>query len=236
MRIAEGCLALLMAIRLVVFDIAGTTLKDDHDVTKVFKNSLSKFGYEVPEEQIDPLMGYEKNLAIKRIIEQSQGKEAEQKLVSAVHQEFVSGMIKFYEEEELQVLPNVHETFAALRKEGVKIGINTGFSRDIAQTIIDRLGWEKNEMIDILVASDEVQKGRPEPFMIQSMMRQLRITDPQEIAKVGDTEVDIREGQNARCRYVIGVTTGIFSREELAEYNPTHIVDDVAETLPIVFA
>ena len=65
-------------------------------------------------------------------------------------------------------------------------------------------------------------------------MNEAGITDPQEVAKVGDTEVDVREGQNVGCKYVIGVTTGIFTREELEEYNPTHIIDNIAEVLDII--
>ena len=44
----------------------------------------------------------------------------------------------------------------------------------------------------------------------------------------------VREGQNAGCRYVIGVTTGIFTRAELEEYHPTHIIDDIADIIRII--
>jgi phosphoglycolate phosphatase-like HAD superfamily hydrolase len=84
------------------------------------------------------------------------------------------------------------------------------------------------------VGSDEVELGRPYPYMIQKMMLEGGITDPLEVAKVGDTEVDVREGQNTGCRYVIGVTTGIFTREELEAYHPTHIIDDIAQVIDII--
>ncbi len=70
--------------------------------------------------------------------------------------------------------------------------------------------------------------------MIQKMMLDGGIERPAEVAKVGDTEVDVREGQNAGCKYVIGVTTGVFTREELEAYNPTHIIDDIAQVIDIV--
>ena len=70
--------------------------------------------------------------------------------------------------------------------------------------------------------------------MIQKMMLEGGIEKPENVAKVGDTEVDVREGQNAGCRYVIGVTTGTFSRTELEQYNPTHIIDDIAQVLEII--
>lgn len=226
-----------MSIKLVVFDIAGTTVKDDHDVSKAFQAALKKSHYEVPLELINPLMGYEKNLAIKQILRLHEHNDAKitPELVSRIHQEFVKQMISHYEVAPgIEPLPNVEETFAKLHEQGVQVGINTGFSRDIADTIVHRLQWLEKGLIDHVIGSDEVELGRPHPFMIQKMMIDAGVERPREVAKVGDTEVDVREGQNAGCKYVIGVTTGIFTRQELEAYNPTHIIDDIAELLEII--
>lgn len=65
-------------------------------------------------------------------------------------------------------------------------------------------------------------------------MKAGNITDPLEAAKVGDTGADVREGQNAGCKYVIGVTTGAFTREQLELSNPTHIIDNIAQVIDII--
>lgn len=226
-----------MAIKLVVFDIAGTTVKDDHEVSKAFQAALKKYNYKVELDKINPLMGYEKTLAIKQMLQlhEADADKITTELVSDIHKEFVYQMISFYQHEPgIEPLPNVEETFATLRSMGVQVGINTGFSRDIADTIINRLQWHEKELIDHVVGSDEVELGRPHPYMIQKMMQDGDITNPLEVAKVGDTEVDVREGQNAGCKYVIGVTTGIFTRTELESYNPTHIIDDIAQVIDII--
>jgi len=226
-----------MAIKLVVFDIAGTTVKDDQDVTKAFQAALRKFNYEVPLELIDPLMGYEKTLAIRQILRLHEHNDAKitSELVIKVHQEFVQQMIDHYHESAgIVSLPNVEETFARLHNQGVKVGINTGFSRDIADTIVNRLQWNEKGLIDYVVGSDEVELGRPYPYMIQKMMLEAGIENAKEVVKIGDTEVDVREGQNAGCKFVIGVTTGTFTREELKKYNPTHIIDDIAAVIDII--
>lgn len=226
-----------MPIKLVVFDIAGTTVKDDHNVSKAFKAALEKYNYDVPLELINPLMGYEKNQAITQMLRLHEKDEAKitVELVNDIHREFVKQMIHFYQfEPGIEPLPNVEETFAALHNAGVLVGVNTGFSRDIAETIVTRLQWREKGLIDYLIGSDEVKLGRPHPFMIQKIMQDAGITDAQEVAKVGDTEVDVREGQNVGCKYVIGVTTGIFTRAELEEYHPTDIVDNIADVLDII--
>jgi phosphonatase-like hydrolase len=226
-----------MTIKLVVFDIAGTTVKDDHEVSKAFQAALKKYNYHVELDKINPLMGYEKNLAIRQMLQlhETDSDKITTELVGNIHKEFVLQMIHFYKYEPgIDPLPNVEETFATLRSNGVQVGINTGFSRDIADTIVTRLQWHEKGLIDHVVGSDEVELGRPHPYMIQKMMQDGGITDPLQVAKVGDTEVDVREGQNAGCKYVIGVTTGIFTRAELETYNPTHIIDDIAQVIEII--
>ena len=227
----------IMSIKLVVFDIAGTTVKDEHNVSRAFKAALAKYNYDVPLELIDPLMGYEKNEAITQMLHLNEPDSSKitPELVNDIHRQFVKQMIHFYQfEPSIEPLPNVEETFAALHDQGILVGINTGFSKDIAQTIANRLQWREKGLIDYLIGSDEVELGRPHPFMIEKIMRESGIADRREVAKVGDTEVDIREGQNAGCKYVIGVTTGTFTREKLEEYHPTHIIDNIAEVLNII--
>ena len=226
-----------MSVKLVVFDIAGTTVKDDHDVSKAFQAAFLKFDYEVPLELIDPLMGYEKNMAIRQMLRLHEHNDARitTELVGKIHAEFVKQMIDYYRTAPgIEPLPNVEETLTALRATGIQVGINTGFSRDIADTIIHRLQWVEKGLIDHIVGSDEVEQGRPHPYMIQKLMIEGGIERAREVAKVGDTEVDIREGQNADCKYVIGVTTGTFSREALEPYHPTHIIDNIAEVIDII--
>lgn len=226
-----------MSIKLVVFDIAGTTVKDEHNVSKAFQAALKKYNYNVPLELINPLMGYEKNQAITQMLHLHEHDESKitTQLVDDIHREFVKQMIHFYKTEPgIEPLPNAEETFAKLHEMGVQVGINTGFSRDIAETIVKRLQWQEKGLIDHMVGSDEVELGRPHPYMIQKMMHDGGITDPLEVAKVGDTEVDMREGQNSGCKYVIGVTTGIFTRAELEEYHPTYIIDDIAQVIDII--
>jgi len=226
-----------MAIKLVVFDIAGTTVEDKYEVSKTFQSALKKHGYDIELKVINPLMGYEKKLAIRQLLGLGGLGEAEitQGLIDSIHAEFVKEMIEYYKSsEDIIALPHVEDTFFKLREQGITVAINTGFSKIIADTVVERLQWRQKGLIDYLIGSDEVTLGRPHPFMIEKLMEYSGVTDGSEVAKVGDTEVDVREGQNAGCKYVIGVTTGIFTREELESYHPTHIIDDIADVLAII--
>lgn len=217
--------------------MAGTTVADESGVMKTFQASLAKYGYDVPLTEIAPLMGYEKKLAIRTMLQKHQTDTAKltEDLVDAIHSNFVDTLVNHYRNAtDLEALPNAEQTLLALRRQGIKVGLNTGFSRIIANSIVTNLKWQERGLFDYMICSDEVPAGRPDPAMIHHLMQSAGITDPAEVAKVGDTEVDIREGQNVGCRYIIAVTTGAFTREELEPYKPTHIIDDIADVLNII--
>lgn len=226
-----------MSIKLVVFDLAGTTIQDESGVMKVFQTSLEHRGYQVATEEVATVMGYKKDEAIRMLLQKYEADpdKITTELIDEIHADFIQQMIGFYQIPTAALpFPHTQETFEKLHSQGIKIGINTGFPRVIAEAVLNRTGWQEQKLIDYTITSDEVEAGRPHPYMIQKMMAGFGISNPDEVAKVGDTEVDILEGQNAGCKYVIGITTGSYTREQLALSHPTHIIDDIAEVVAII--
>ncbi len=224
-------------IKLIVFDIAGTTVKDNGEIAIAFAEALKAFGYTVPVSKINPLMGYKKPEAIRKLVNEyeTDKEKIKEDLIGSIHDRFLQLMIYHYRTAAAIVpLPNVLEVFTYLKSKGIKIGLDTGFSHDITAVIMDRLGWLKDGLIDYTVSSDEVPAGRPQPYMIQRMMQQAGIADAQQVIKVGDTEVDVQEGLNAGCLYAVAITTGAFTRQELEPYHPSFIIDDIKDLLPII--
>ena len=223
-----------MTIKLAVFDLAGTTLADDDAVAKAFKNAFAVYGFEVNEENINPLMGYKKPLAIQIMLDKL-GEEPSEELVADIHREFEISMLEHYENSpDVKPLPGAENTLQHLKDKGIRIALNTGFSRSIADTILRRLQWMEKGLVDDYIASDEVEAGRPQPFMIQTLMKRAGIDDAKEVIKIGDTEVDINEGRNAGCAMVVAVTTGAFTRDQLAPYNPDYIIDELSQLKTLI--
>jgi phosphonatase-like hydrolase len=219
-----------MVIELVVFDIAGTTVDDGDAVNHCFRAALARAGLAVSHSAANSVMGLPKPLAIRTLIECSGGSESLLAEVDAIHTDFVSRMIRFYAEDPAVVeVPGASRTFATLRQAGIKVALNTGFSRAIVARILPRLGWDRGGPVDATIASDEVARGRPHPDMIQRLMAELGIRDASVVAKVGDTPVDLEEGTNAGCGRVIGVTRGTHTHAQLAVYPHTDLIETVAD-------
>ncbi|WP_115619909.1 HAD hydrolase-like protein [Chryseobacterium indoltheticum] len=116
-----------------------------------------------------------------------------------------------------------------LRKNGIYVAFDTGFSRPIADIIFKRLDWKQVEDFDFSITSDQVENGRPYPDMIFKAMEYFNITDSKEVGKIGDTMSDLQQGENAKCGLTTGVTTGAYSRNELKGYHHDFIINDLLE-------
>ncbi|HVU99088.1 MAG TPA: HAD family hydrolase [Puia sp.] len=227
----------MSSIQLVVFDIAGTTVKDNGSVAEAFIAAFRDFGFEIPVAQVKKVMGFRKMDAIALLLEKfAPARKDDEQLIDRIHTRFIDKMIAFYrDDEELAPFPHAEQVFSALKEQGIKIALNTGFTRSITDTILHRLRWDdRNPLIDKVICSDEVPHGRPHSDMIESLISDLDIASPAGVLKVGDTEVDVEEGRNAACGKVVSVTTGAYTREQLEPYHPDHIIDDLQELLPII--
>ena len=224
-----------MKIDLVVFDIAGTTVSDKGNINDAFRDAMNESGYPVTVASVNHVMGYRKKEAIKILLEKFHpGESGNQDLIEHIHERFTKDMVAYYQDTpELFALPYAEDLFKLLHVNNIKVALDTGFTKVITDTIMERLGWNDNSLIDCVVSSDEVLEGRPHPYMIQKIMNELRLTEPGQVAKVGDTEVDIAEGRSAGCGLVISVTTGAYNRDELEFYSPDHIIDGLNE-LPAI--
>lgn len=226
-----------MSIKLIVFDLAGTTVEDNQNVAEALQLALKEFGYEVSIKDVNVVMGYAKPVAIRLLLEQCMGKHVsiEDPLVEEIHQRFIKEIIHYYESSEgIKEKDEAGKIFRMLKDRGVKVALDTGFSRNIANVIFNRLGWEKDEHYDVSITSDEVENGRPHPDMIYRAMELLQIPSTENVAKVGDTSSDLQEGSAAGCRYVIGITTGAYTEEELKKEKHTHLVSRLVDVVDII--
>jgi len=227
-----------MNIALVVFDIAGTVVRDDDAVNRCLREALADFA-EVTQAEVNRVMGLPKKTAIRALLELKlfPNQDFPEELVTCVHDDFLARMLRFYRTApEVEPMPHATETFGILKAQGVKLALDTGFSRPIVDALLTRLGWNDGSIFDATVASDEVTRGRPHADLTLRAMKLTGIEEPRTVAKVGDTPADLGEGMAAGCGLVVGVTNGTHTREELAAHPHTHLIADLRALPPIVFA
>lgn len=221
-----------MRCELAVFDVAGTTIKDADFVASSFQEALKSKGIEAELTEFQGLMGFPKPLAIHRFMEQ-RGLPHLREDQADIHAQFEESMVNFYRSDaRVEALPGAEEAFELLHKAGIKVALNTGFNRRILDAILDRLSWKAK--VDYTIASDEVTHGRPAPDMIHKAMSHLGVASGDRVAKVGDTPNDMQEGTAAGCRWIVGVTCGTHTAEQLEQTPHTHIADGPLEAARLI--
>jgi phosphonatase-like hydrolase len=225
-------------IRLVVFDMAGTTVHDDDAVNHCLGQALCAAGIWVSRDAINAVMGIPKPIAIEQLIagvRPPEPSEARRACVQAVHEDFMRRMTDFYRTgSAVREVEGASTLFRALQTRGVICALDTGFDRRTADTVLDRLGWIPAGLIDVTVTSDEVERGRPAPDMIVRAMSLAGISHAWDVAKVGDTPSDLEEGTAAGCRLVVGFTSGTHTREQLEVAPHTHLIARLRDLLAII--
>ncbi len=218
------------AIKLVVADMAGTTVKDSGDVARAFAAVLEEHGVEAPAAQINAVRGASKREAIATLIAPRYG--ADTVRVDAVYASFKIHLRTLFARE-AEPIPGAVATFDWLRKRGIKIALNTGFDRDIADLLIDALGWRR--VADAVICGDDVPQGRPAPYMIFRAMEQTATIDVHHVLNVGDTVSDLQAARNASVAVSVGVLSGAHRRNQLAAEPNTCLIESIAD-LPAMWA
>lgn len=221
--------------KLIVFDLAGTTVNDNKDVHRVLQRVFKKIHIRISIQEANEVMGIPKPVAIRILLERHKYPYISEMLVLEMHAHFVLKMSTFYKQHESVIeKTGASNVFKICKQQGIKIIVDTGFDRAIVVPLLERMGWEEKKLIDGSVTSDEVANGRPYPDMIYKAMELTGVMDASSVAKVGDTLSDLQEGTAAGCTWVIGVTTGAYSHDELQKGPHTHLVQNLAEILPIL--
>ncbi|GAB4409381.1 MAG: phosphonatase-like hydrolase [Bacteroidia bacterium] len=214
-------------IRLIIFDMAGTTVHDDDYVNLFLRRALEHHGISCSRDDVNTVMGWPKAEAIRQVLV-ARNEAADPARVEAIHASYLEGMEQFYASDpHVREIEGATQLFETLRERGIKVALETGFNRSTADLIIERLGWRHK--IDASASSDEVLRGRPHPDLAYFLMDKVGVPDPELVAKVGDTVSDLGEGAAAGCRYNIGVLSGAYTREALAAMPHTHLIDSVAD-------
>lgn len=214
----------LKDIRLVVSDMAGTTVQDNGEVASAFGAALADHGVEASPEQISSVRGASKREAIARLIAPKYGTDAAQ--VEKVYASFKDQLQRVFTRDAAPVIGAV-DTFAWLRERGIKLALNTGFDRDITEILLDALKWR--ELADAVVCGDDVVEGRPAPFMIFHAMEAARVTSVHEVLNVGDTVSDLQAARNAGVAVSVGVLSGAHTEAQLSREPHTRIIVSIAD-------
>lgn len=220
------------AYDLAALDMAGTTVDEGGLVYDVLESTVADAaGKPVPHDLLQQWKGTSKREAIQGLL-RGLDQEPTATQVDTIFDGFGERLVSAYRETPPQPFPGVLEMFAALRAQGVKVALQTGYSAEIAAAILDGLGWTvgpgAGDTVDAVITSDLVAASRPAPYLVFRCMESTGVQDVRRVLVAGDTPNDLGAGTNAGAGFVVGVATGSFAHDQLAIEPHTHLLPSTA--------
>lgn len=218
----------MTAYLLAALDMAGTTVDEGGLVYAAVEGAVAEaVGAPIPAELMLQWKGTSKEEAIAGLL-RGMGSDTSHAYVMKVYDIFAGKLEEAYARMPPAPIPGAPEMFETLRRAGVKVALQTGYAAPVANSIMTGLGWTVGETVDALVTSDTVAVSRPAPYLVFHAMEATGIRDVRRVLTAGDTPNDLSAGMNAGAGFVVGVTTGSFTRSQLEAEPHTHILDSVA--------
>jgi phosphonatase-like hydrolase len=217
---------------LVVFDFAGTMMRDDGAVLAAYRLALKRCGLAFTEAELSARRGASKRAVFEEFAARSVAADAVAPLAIKALASFEGALRAEYERGDVVEIVGASAAIAHLRRAGFRLALSSGFERDLVDLLVGRLGW--NSAFDLVLSSSDVPAGRPAPFLIHRAMMDLRVQDVRRVAAVGDTPLDLQAAANAGAGWIIGVLTGAHGLATLGATPHTHLLASVAE-LPMLF-
>jgi phosphonatase-like hydrolase len=223
-----------LAIHLVAFDMAGTTVRDEGVVPYAYRRAVEPLGIRLTDGEVSAVRGADKREAIARLVRGQLGERDDlAEIVQATYERFAAALRVAYSEGPVAEIPGAADLFDWLRTRGVKVALTTGYDRATRDLILGRLGWDGGR-VDAAVSAEDVAKGRPAPYMLFRAMELTGVASVHRLAVVGDTVVDLEAGVNAGARFVVGVLGGAHGLDRLGRTRHTHLIERLDDLRNVV--
>jgi len=217
-----------MSLRLVVSDMVGTTVQAGDEVPSAFRGAFRVEGIELSDEEIAGIRGRSKRDAISDLLERhSGGPSLGRALGDGIYARF-QGALKAAYRGHASAIAGAEGAIRRLREAQIEVVLTTGLGRDVAELLVESLGWGGLGLSG-LVTGDDVERGRPYPDLIHAAMHRVGIRDPRAVLVMGDTTADLDAAAAAGVGWSIGVLSGAHTRSVLESRACTALLLSVAE-------
>ncbi len=196
------------AVRYIILDCSGTVMDKYVDAPAiVFVEVFKRCGVQITMPEARAPMGLRKDLHIKALTElpsvrekwrAAHGRDPNAQDAAEMFSLFVPMQLDILRRGSYSdLIPGVAEVCQDLQSRGCKIGVTTGFTRDMLDILLGG-GRKRGFRPDTSVAGDEVETPRPLPYMIIKNLERMGVANLQNAmrltVKVDDTVSGAGEG------------------------------------------
>lgn len=214
--------------KLAIFDLDGTLLNTVEDLGNATNYALEQCGFPThPIEAYYQMVGRGIYNLFRAAIPSEYATEDNV-------QRMASYFIPYYDTHKCDCtrpydgIPGMLKTITAA---GVRLAVASNKYQDGAEKLVHHFFGEY-DFVKIL-GQREGQPIKPDPAIVDQVLAEVPSVTKSETVYVGDSNVDMQTGLNAGVR-TVGVSWGFRTREELAAYSPSAIVDTPEELSRVI--
>lgn len=206
----------------VIFDLDGTLVNSLTDLANSVNTVLTE--YKLPTYDIESYK-YRVGNGIRKLVERSLP-EGKQDLLEPALARFKEIYAK-HNLDHTAPYDGIVDLLKALQQQNIKIGVCTNKHDEAAKEII-RIIFGDN-IFDEIIGDKQGLKRKPDPGKVLMIAKYWGIK-PEEIAYLGDSDVDMQTAQNANM-FAVGVLWGFRDAEELQKNGADVLLENPLELL-----
>lgn len=152
---------------------------------------------------------------------------------SEFHLEVVERYREIYDVNSIALCPPFPGLFVmleTLRLKGILTTIASSKRREIVEPVLDHHSIAGH--FHLVLGHQDVSKHKPDPELVHYTLQHTGVL-PHEAVVIGDSRFDLDMARNAGVD-AIGVTTGVHTRDELAQSEPMSIVENLEQALELI--
>ena len=214
--------------KLAIFDLDGTLLNTVEDLGNATNYALTQCGFPIhPTDAYYQMVGRGIYNLFRAAIPSEYATEDNV-------QRMASYFIPYYDAHKCDCTrpyDGIPEMLKTITDRGVRLAVASNKYQDGAEKLVHHF-FGDYEFVKIL-GQREGQPIKPDPAIVDQILAEVPYISKAETVYVGDSNVDMQTGANAKVR-TIGVSWGFRGREELAAYHPSAIIDtpeDLSKTI-----
>jgi len=212
------------APRAVFFDIDGTLVDSNYAHVDAWVKAFRDVGHPVQAWRVHRSIGKDASLLVEGLL----GEELAAQLTDQVKEAHTAHYADHLGEgTDLHVFEGATDLLAELSRRGHQVVLATSAPEEELAFLRELLDVEG--ALWAVTSSEDVETAKPDPGIVEVALREAGVP-PEQAIMVGDATWDVEAAARAGVASV-GVLTGGFSRDELAQAGAETVYDDVAALL-----
>ena len=214
--------------KLAIFDLDGTLLNTVEDLGNATNYALTQCGFPIhPTDAYYQMVGRGIYNLFRAAIPSEYATEDNV-------QRMASYFIPYYDTHKCDCTrpyDGIPEMLKTITDRGVRLAVASNKYQAGAEKLVSHFFGEY-DFVKILGQRDG-QPIKPDPAIVDQILADVPKVAKEQVVYVGDSNVDMQTGANAGVR-TVGVSWGFRTREELAAYSPSAIVDTPEELSRVI--